>query len=604
MVRRTLRIAVFIFVVLGLAAAPALAYEATDSYVVDQHARLVEGAGQPVYVWQEPGAIKAARIDGGSVAGPYTVVPAIVAPGDWYATGEGLHVSVVWKDGGSVWIAGADLSDGSADYGPTLLCTDARAAELRGPGATVTPSGIVADGAGGAYVWCTLSPSSTSAGVGDSLVNHVTAAGVLAQLPAAAQPQAGGTVAGMAAAGGGDALALLASPGRSQVAARRYAADLTAEWTRSPYLFPPSSVPSSEPVGVVGGADSAVAWREGGKVKVQRFAEAGSPKFLSPPAVTMAGAVEVAADGAGGLYIVGPSGTGLVARHVLVSGLQASWDPSTLAGVGTAPLVYGLANNEAGDLFVVSGDGSAGATLGVSLLTFTGSWTDVGPASAPERYSGVAPDGAGGAWAMGNGGNARLWRISNLAEQLTFRPRAKLVQYGKSVTVSGYLTAAGGVPVGAGSVSIGTVSGGSLSATTTAPTDASGFYSKAVKPAANATWSAAGGGATADGVAIQVAPRVTMTLSHLKASTRLSEILSGSVSPNHRGKRVQVQKAVGKSWKTVACGRLDSRSRYRITWYLPYKTATYKLRVILPAHGDHAQGTSPTGTLRVKIRRG
>ena len=355
---------------------------------------------------------------------------------------------------------------------------------------------------------------------------------------------------------------------------------------------------------MVGGASAAVAWREGGKVKVQRFEEAGSPKYLSPPAVTMAGAVKVAGDGSGGLYLVGPSGAGLVARHVLVSGLQASWDPSTLAGVGATPLVYGLANNEAGDLFVASGDGSAGAVLGVSLLTYTGAWSDVSPAPAPEWYSGVVPDGAGGAWAMGNGGGARLWRISNAADQLTFRPRARLVQYGKSVTVSGYLTGAGGIPVGAATVSIGTLGGVQLSVKTTALTGADGFYSKTVKPAANATWSAAEGAAVAAGASIQVAPRVTMTLSHLKASTRLSEILSGSVSPNHKGKKVLVQKAVGKSWKTVASGRLDSRSRYHITWYLPYKTATYKLRVVLPAHGDHAQGTSPTGTLRVKIRRG
>lgn len=239
----------------------------------------------------------------------------------------------------------------------------------------------------------------------------------------------------------------------------------------------------------------------------------------------------------------------------------------------------------------------------MSLLAYTGSWTDIGPASAPESYSGVAPDGAGGAWAMGNGGNARLWRISSVADQLTFRPRAKLVQYGKSVRVSGYMRSAGGAPVGAGIVSIGTVSGDQFSVKTTAQTGADGFYSKTVKPTANATWSAEAT-TEAERVSIQVAPRVTMTLSHLKASTGLSEILSGSVSPNHKGKKVLVQKAVGKSWKTVASGRLDSRSGYRVTWYLPYKTATYKLRVVLPAHADHAQGTSPTGTLQVKITRG
>ncbi len=76
------------------------------------------------------------------------------------------------------------------------------------------------------------------------------------------------------------------------------------------------------------------------------------------------------------------------------------------------------------------------------------------------------------------------------------------------------------------------------------------------------------------------------------------------MAPNHRGKKVLVQKAVGRLWKTVASGRLDSRSRYRITWYLPYRTATYKLRTVIPAHADHAQGTSARATLRVVVRKG
>ena len=65
-----------------------------------------------------------------------------------------------------------------------------------------------------------------------------------------------------------------------------------------------------------------------------------------------------------------------------------------------------------------------------------------------------------------------------------------------------------------------------------------------------------------------------------------------------------MQKAVGTKWRTVASGRLDSRSRYRILWAVPYKTATYKLRTILPAHADHTQGTSTTAKLKVVIRKG
>jgi hypothetical protein len=135
-------------------------------------------------------------------------------------------------------------------------------------------------------------------------------------------------------------------------------------------------------------------------------------------------------------------------------------------------------------------------------------------------------------------------------------------------------------------------------------TAADGYYHATIAPKANATWTAASGGATSADELIRVKPKVTLSLSHIKAGTRLTEIFSGTVTPRHAGRRVRIQKAVGSGWRTVASGRLDSRSRFRITWVLPYRTATYKLRATLPAHTDHAEGTSPTGTLRVVVRKG
>ena len=63
-----------------------------------------------------------------------------------------------------------------------------------------------------------------------------------------------------------------------------------------------------------------------------------------------------------------------------------------------------------------------------------------------------------------------------------------------------------------------------------------------------------------------------------------------------------MQKAVGTAWKTMARGRLDAKSRYRIVWNVPYKTATYMMRAVLPAHADHPQGTSIKAKLKVVIR--
>ena len=501
MLRRTLVITSLVVLALACAATPALAYEATASYVVDRHARLVAGSSQAVYMWSEAGGadLKAARVSPSTgEAGPYAVVTGIVAPGAWYAAGDGLNVTVVWKDGASVYVKRMDLSTpaGTGAYAPKVLCTDADAVALRGVGATVTPQGVVADGAGGAYVWCTVSPTSTAQSVGDTLLNHVSATGALAQ-PAPGPLTQGGTVAGMAAVGGGDALALLASPGRSHVAARRYAADLSVEWTRSPYLFAPPSAASSEPIGVLGGADAAIAWREGGKVKVQRFTEAGNPKFLSPPAVTMvaveADDIEVADDGSGGLYLVAPSGTGLVARHILVTGLQSVLEPQHVRR--RRDDAAGVRPREQRGPATSSSCPATATPAPHAACPCSPAWAP-GPMSARRRLPSCTralrrtERAAHGRW--GTASNARLWHISNVADQLTFRPRANLVKYGKSVTVSGYMTAAGGLPVGAGTVEIGTVSSDQLKRRTTAQTGADGFYSKTVKPTANAVWSARG----------------------------------------------------------------------------------------------------------------
>ena len=148
------------------------------------------------------------------------------------------------------------------------------------------------------------------------------------------------------------------------------------------------------------------------------------------------------------------------------------------------------------------------------------------------------------------------------------------------------------------------MSNGQISVLKTVQAGADGFYTATIKPSANAVWSAHAS-SFGDQVQIQVAPKVTLALSHLKPQgTRLREIFSGTVAPNHAGAKMLVQKAVGSGWRTVASGRLDSRSHYRVVWAVPFKTARYKLRVKLPAHADHAEGDSPTASFKVVVRKG
>lgn len=609
MVRRTLVLTFLVAVVLALATAPASAYVPLVGHTVPPGARLAAGADPAVAVWPADGGTRLVAQRFAPDGGPQparTLASGIGALSGWYAAGDGPRVTVVWKDGATVSAACVDVSDGSTVFGPLVVCTDAAVAALDGGATAAALAGAAPDGAGGAYVWLTVAPSRGVAGFGDSLLNRISAAGTLA-VPDPGLAVARGTIAALDADDAGHAFALLAPPGRNGMGTQRFSPALTPDtgWSKpiqpyNPLLPVPNATPTA--IAITAGSGATIAWREGARVKVQRYPAAGGVEWLTPPAVTLAGGVRLAADGAGGAYLAGPSASGVAVCHVLASGAVSVRAPDGL-GLG-APTVGSLATNRAGDLFIGYGDAAAPGAGGVALLTSLGDLTAVGPETMqPDAFTAAVADGCGGAYLLGDtAGTGYLWRVAGGPGLfVTLRPRAEVVLYGKSVTVGGYVTQ-GSLPVSGASVTLATASSGAGSPPAAVQTGADGYYRVGLSPKANATWTATTPGGASDGVLVQVRPKVTMTLSHLR-SGRLGEIFTGSVAPSHRGKRVLVQKAVGSGWKTVASGRLDSRSRYRVVWYVPYRTATYKLRVILPAHGDHAQGTSPTGALKVVIRK-
>jgi len=53
-----------------------------------------------------------------------------------------------------------------------------------------------------------------------------------------------------------------------------------------------------------------------------------------------------------------------------------------------------------------------------------------------------------------------------------------------------------------------------------------------------------------------------------------------------------------------ATGSLDGRSRYRVSWPLPLRSASYLFRTLLPAHADYAAGVSRSARLRVVLNAG
>jgi hypothetical protein len=614
MVRRWLLMACLVLLALACLSSPALAaYGPLWSQPVDGAARLVSGGDGTTAVWAaaEGGgtsallAMRYSRAGDPLAATPQTLVSGIADLGGWVTDGDNSrHITVVWKDGGAISATRVEMG-GGALYGPVVVCTDAAVAALRGSGATAAPVQVLAGGDGGAFVRLAISPSS---GSGDTLLDHVSPLGVAAVAdPGLPVPQ--GTVADMAGDAAGRLFVLLAPPGRTGMAVQRYSSDLVADWDApvSPYdpLFglPPAVTP--EPLGIIATSSATAAWREGTKVQLQRFSASGTRLWLRPTGVTMAGAVTLAGDAYVGCYLVGPSGDGIVARHILSSGLEADAPGSRLTGLGLGlPRIDGISWNRAGDLSVAYSDAAASpGNSGVAHLTFLGEWTGAGLDPAPERFAGLGGDGAGGTYALGAGAGAALWHVGQSGLAVTFRPRAQTVKYGKSVGVSGYLTS-GGEPLAGRTVTLRKTSGGVSSKAGTATTDDQGFYRTTVAPAANSTWFAEAGGVSSAGLQIGVVPGVTLALSHTRSGARFSERFSGKVTPAHRGTRVLVQSKTGGGWHTVRAGTVDARSRYHVTWKLPDRTATYSLRVIIPAHADHLQGTSPTATLRIVVKKG
>ena len=186
------------------------------------------------------------------------------------------------------------------------------------------------------------------------------------------------------------------------------------------------------------------------------------------------------------------------------------------------------------------------------------------------------------------------------AAAVTFTPRLTIVSYARAVSVSGYLTSAGD-PVAGGTVTLRETRGGVTRDSGTAVTNGQGFYQTTVSPRFNASWHAEAAGVSSLPVVIQVRPRVTLALSHTQSGARLTEVFSGAVAPTHVGKRVFVQRHTADGWRAVASGRLDRRSHYRIRWLMPYRSAVHRLRVLLPAHRDHADGVSPTAFVSVRV---
>jgi hypothetical protein len=105
--------------------------------------------------------------------------------------------------------------------------------------------------------------------------------------------------------------------------------------------------------------------------------------------------------------------------------------------------------------------------------------------------------------------------------------------------------------------------------------------------------------ATSRSVAVRVATRVGARLARRTVTAGAAVAVQGRVTPAHAGRVVYLQRRVRSGWRTVARTRLTPRSRFRLV-ARPRRPGTVMLRVLRPAHPDHATGRSAPLALRVR----
>jgi hypothetical protein len=600
--RRRLTVALFTVALCAVLAPSALAFGQRWTLPQPAGARLVTDAEGAWVTWRSGDDIVAQRYltAGDAVfAEPVVLVDDAGSLGEWVVDGaldRGLVVA--WKDGGTVF-ARRISSTGAPRFPAAPLATDAAASATLGSAVEVLPAELAADGDGGAYVRLTAGEA--------AFLTHIGGGGTVAPADPGYRPPEGVPTA-MARDSSGRLFAVLVTPA-GRVRLQRYSQGLSPLWTTpaSPYTLPsPAPAGAQTPLGLLASGSATLAWRDTSGVRVQRISAAGQQLLLSPPRVQLEGPVVVAGDGQGGCNLVSSTSSGVRIHHYTTAGVLAGPGPVTV-DLGVAPLLGGATSDASGDLSVAVAD-AAGAGAGIVRCTFLGFSSVVPLTPATPLPAAIGRDDARGLWTLaGDGSGGRLHRLADEATTLTLRSWRPSVRYGQSVTLAGYLAG----PVGglSGERVVLQRNGVTQATLTTGMGGQSGFYRAAAAPSATSEWrvvaaAAPGGAAQSQTVVVGVVPKVTLRLTHARDGARFAEYFAGAVAPRHAGRTVRIQQRTTEGWRTVGSARLDGSSRYRFTWWVPRRTATYTVRVVLPAHTDHLQGTSPIATIKVTVKKG
>ncbi len=193
------------------------------------------------------------------------------------------------------------------------------------------------------------------------------------------------------------------------------------------------------------------------------------------------------------------------------------------------------------------------------------------------------------------------------ANATTFATPGQVV-YGNSATVSGELRdvttdeAIGGAEVVLQSRAPGTTT---WTDGDTATTDADGNYTYTVTPERNTQYrvvfigDATHASTRSNAVRIDVATRVTLTISDQTVKKGTTVLFTGLVSPDHRGQTVQVQRQrANHTWETMKVATLNNDSIYTFRWKADKKGMAL-WRVVKPADSDHVKGVSRQASVKV-----
>lgn len=251
----------------------------------------------------------------------------------------------------------------------------------------------------------------------------------------------------------------------------------------------------------------------------------------------------------------------------------------------------------------------------------TGGAAPGSPTEGVAVYAGTATTatatglGAGGtyifrAWVKDKSGKTSPPAETKLiGTKATIAASTTALTFGGSVTLSGKLTRADtGAPMAGSAVRLYARQKGATAwrLLRTATASSTGTVSYVYKPSfgndfqwrwETGTADLIGTGSTLVSTGVRVA--VTANLSRTTAPLGTAVAMSGSVSPNHAGQYVYLQRYLGNNvWTNETAMKLSSTSVYSFH-PKPAARGTYYYRVVRPADTDHLLGVSPTKSFRV-----